>query len=77
MGSGMSIAPARRAALAVLKRVSERTALGPETLDAVLRAAGLDARDTALATRLAYGALQTIGTLDDAIDRCLDRPRAI
>jgi 16S rRNA (cytosine967-C5)-methyltransferase len=73
----MSIAPARRAALAVLKRVRERTAFGPETLDAVLRATGLDARDTALATRLAYGALQTIGTLDEAIDRCLDRPRAI
>jgi len=73
----MSVAPARRAALAVLKRVRERTAFGPETLDAVLRATGLDVRDTALATRLAYGALQTIGTLDEAIDRCLDRPRAI
>jgi 16S rRNA (cytosine967-C5)-methyltransferase len=73
----MSVAPARRAALAVLKRVRERTAFGPETLDAVLRASGLDPRDTAMATRLAYGTLQTLGTLDEAIDRCLDRPRAI
>lgn len=73
----MSVAPARRAALAVLKRVRERTAFGPETLDAVLRATGLDLRDTAMATRLAYGALQTLGTLDEAIDRVLDRPRAI
>lgn len=73
----MSIAPARRAALAVLKRVRERSAFGPETLDAVLRAAGLDARDTALATRLSYGALQTLGTLDEAIDRVLDRPGSL
>jgi 16S rRNA (cytosine967-C5)-methyltransferase len=73
----MSVAPARKAALSVLQRVRERTAFGPETLDAVLRATGLDLRDTALATRLAYGALQTLGTLDEAIDRVLDRPRAI
>jgi 16S rRNA (cytosine967-C5)-methyltransferase len=73
----VSVAPARRAALAVLKRVRERTAFGPETLDAVLRASGLDARDTALATRLAYGALQTLGTLDEAIDRLCDRPAAL
>jgi len=73
----MSVAPARRAALAVLKRVRERSAFGPETLDAVLRASGLDARDTALATRLAYGALQTMGTLDEAIDRVCDRPGSL
>jgi 16S rRNA (cytosine967-C5)-methyltransferase len=73
----MSVAPARKAALAVLKRVRERSAFGPETLDAVLRASGLDARDTALATRLAYGALQTMGTLDEAIDRFADRPAGL
>jgi 16S rRNA (cytosine967-C5)-methyltransferase len=73
----MSVAPARKAALAVLKRVRERSAFGPETLDAVLRAGGLDNRDTALATRLAYGALQTIGTLDEAIDRACDRPASL
>lgn len=73
----MSVAPARRAALAVLRRVREREAFGPETLDAVLRAAGLDTRDTALATRLTYGTLQTIGTLDEAIDRFLDHPAAL
>jgi len=73
----MSVAPARRAALAVLKRVRERSAFGPETLDAVLRASGLDARDTALATRLSYGALQTLGSLDEAIDRFRDRPGSL
>jgi 16S rRNA (cytosine967-C5)-methyltransferase len=30
-----------------------------------------------MATRLAYGALQTVGTLDEAIDRVTDRPAAI
>jgi 16S rRNA (cytosine967-C5)-methyltransferase len=73
----VSIAPARHAALAVLRRVREREAFGPETLDAVLRAAGLNARDTALATRLTYGTLQTLGTLDEAIDRFADRPAQI
>lgn len=70
----MSLAPARRAALAVLRRVRERDAFGPETLDVVLRAAGLGAADTALATRLTYGTLQTLGTLDEAIDRFVERP---
>jgi 16S rRNA (cytosine967-C5)-methyltransferase len=70
----VSVAPARRAALAVLKRVREREAFGAETLDTVIRASGLAPKDTALATRLAYGALETQGTLDAALDRFLTRP---
>lgn len=73
----MSVAPARQAALTVLHRVRERGAFGPETLDAVLRASGLSAQDTAFATRLTYGTLETQGTLDDAIDRFASRPDAI
>lgn len=73
----MSLAPARKAALACLRRVREREAFGAETLDAVLRAAGLSAGDTALATRIAYGALQTLGTLDEVIDRFLERPERV
>jgi len=73
----VSVAPARRAALRVLQRVRERGSFGPETLDAVLRASGLSARDTALATRLTYGVLQTLGTLDEAIDRFAERPGAL
>lgn len=73
----MSIAPARRAALQVLKRVREREAFGPETLDAVLSASGLSRADLALATRLTYGALQTTGVLDEAIDRLAAKPSAI
>jgi 16S rRNA (cytosine967-C5)-methyltransferase len=73
----MSLAPARRAALTVLHRVREREAFGPETLDVVLRAAGLSQQDSALATRLTYGTLETLGTLDEAIDRHLSRPDAV
>lgn len=73
----MTLTPARRTALSVLRRVREREAFGPETLDAVLRAGGLQAADTALATRLTYGTLQTLGTLDEAIDRFADRPERI
>jgi 16S rRNA (cytosine967-C5)-methyltransferase len=73
----VSITPARRAALIVLHRVRERGSFGPETLDAVLRASGLSPRDTALATRLTYGVLQTLGTLDEAIDRFARVPAAL
>ena len=73
----MTIAPARRVALQVLHRVRERGSFGPETLDAVLRASGLTPRDTALATRLTYGVLQTLGTLDEAIDRHARVPSAL
>jgi 16S rRNA (cytosine967-C5)-methyltransferase len=74
MDRSVSVAPARKAALTVLHRVREREAFGPETLDAVLRAAGLSAQDTALATRLTYGTLETLGTLDEAIDRFVTHP---
>ncbi|MDO8916006.1 MAG: transcription antitermination factor NusB [Coriobacteriia bacterium] len=73
----MSIAPARRAALQVLKRVREREAFGPETLDAVLTASGLSRADLALATRLTYGTLQTSGVLDEAIDRLATKSSGI
>jgi len=73
----MTIAPARRVALQVLHRVRERGSFGPETLDAVLRASGLSPRDTAMATRLTYGVLQTLGTLDEAIDLFARVPSAL
>jgi 16S rRNA (cytosine967-C5)-methyltransferase len=73
----MSLSPARRVAYRVVKRVREREAFGPQTLDAVLAAASLSHEDTALATRLTYGTLQTQGVLDEAIDRVTDKPGAI
>ena len=73
----MSVAPARRAALTVLQRVRQRSAFGPETLDTVLRSLDLGAADSALATRLAYGTLESIGTLDEALDRFITRPERV
>lgn len=74
-GRLVSVSPARMAALRALERVRTRVAYAPETLDAVLRQAGLSSADASLATRLTYGTLQTIGTLDETIDRHATRPR--
>ena len=51
----MAASPARRAAYEVVRRVREREAYGPQTVDAVLARAGLSPKDAALATRLARG----------------------
>jgi 16S rRNA (cytosine967-C5)-methyltransferase len=71
----VSVAVARRAALEVLKRVREREAFGHETLDSVLARANLNQTDQAFATRLAYGTLETLGVLDEVIDRNVSRPK--
>lgn len=74
----VSASAARTIALRVVTRVRTRRAWAHETLDAVLNAAqGLDTRDRALATRLAYGVIATSGTLDEALDRFVDRPNRI
>src|SRR5271163_141815 len=67
-----TIAPARRCAFAVLRRVFERGAYADEAFQAEARE--LDARDRALAMRLAYGAVQRRGTLDFLIERLAERP---
>ena len=68
----MSIAPARRAAYEVIRRVFEDEAYA----DRALRSAseGLDERDVALARRLAFGAVQRVRTLDHAIETLGKRP---
>lgn len=73
----MSPAPSRTAALRVLRRVRSRSAYAHEVLAAELRRARLSQDDAALATRLAYGTLAAEGTLDEAIDRFLDRPASV
>ena len=73
----MSLAPARLAAIEVVRRVRERAAFAPAVLDSVLAKRSLSAEDAALATRLAYGTLQAEGTLDEAIDRFAARPHDI
>ncbi len=66
-----AIAPARRCAFAVLRRVFEHGAYTDLALQA--EAAGLDRRDRALAMRLAYGAVQRKGTIDHLIGRLAER----
>ena len=68
----MSVAPARKAAYEVLRRVFEDDAYA----DRALRSAseGLDERDLALARRLAFGAVQRVRTLDHAIETLGKRP---
>ncbi len=69
-------APARRCAYAVVRRVFERGAYADHAFAAEAQAACLDARDRALAMRLAYGAVQRRGTLDHLIERLAERPVA-
>jgi 16S rRNA (cytosine967-C5)-methyltransferase len=67
-----AIAPARRCAFAVLRRVFEQGAYADLAFQS--EAAGLDRRDRALAMRLAYGAVQRRGTLDHLIEQLAERP---
>ncbi len=67
-----SPAKARVCAYAVLRRVFEQGAYADLALRAEARE--LDARDRALAMRLAYGAVQRKGTLDYLIERLTERP---
>ncbi|MFZ1155237.1 MAG: 16S rRNA (cytosine(967)-C(5))-methyltransferase RsmB [Solirubrobacteraceae bacterium] len=67
-----SIAPARRCAYAVVRRVFEQGAYADRALQSEARE--LDARDRALAMRLSYGAIQRRGTLDHLIEGLAGRP---
>lgn len=61
----MSASPARASAYAVLRRVFEQGAFADRALPGA--AAGLSARDRALATRLVYGTIQRRATLDHVL----------
>lgn len=67
----MSATSARSLARQVVSDVRERNAYSHEVLDSRMRSAGLAPSEAALATRLAYGTLQTQGTLDEALERYL------
>lgn len=58
---------ARLLARQVVSRVRERDAYAHETLDALLKRSELGPRDTAFATRLAYGTISARGTLDEIV----------
>jgi 16S rRNA (cytosine967-C5)-methyltransferase len=68
----VSVAPARRAAYEVVRRVFEEDAYADRALASAAR--GLDERDRALAQRLAYGTVQRVRTLDHAIETLGRRP---
>jgi 16S rRNA (cytosine967-C5)-methyltransferase len=70
------VSPARAVAYAVLRRVFEQDAWADRALHGEARRAGLDARDRALATQLAYGAVQRMATLDHVIATLARRPAA-
>ncbi|HXB14561.1 MAG TPA: 16S rRNA (cytosine(967)-C(5))-methyltransferase RsmB [Solirubrobacteraceae bacterium] len=67
-----AVAPARACAYRVLRRVFEDGAYAEKALQA--ESVSLDARDRALAMRLAYGAIQRAGTADFLIRRLAGRP---
>jgi len=66
VASRAAVSPARRAAFRVLLRVFEDGAYADRALRS--EASGLDARDHALAQRLAFGAVQRVRTLDHALE---------
>jgi len=70
------VSPARRVAAAVLRRVEQDGAYADRALAAEATRAGLDPRERAFATQLAYGAVQRRRTLDHLIAACAGRPVA-
>lgn len=69
-----AVSPARRVAAAVLRRVEEDGAYADRALAGEAERAGLDGREHAFATALAYGAVQRLRTLDHVIERLARRP---
>lgn len=69
-----SVSPARNVAATVLRRVERDGAYADRALAAAAARAGLDARERAFATQLAYGAIQRRRTLDHVIAACAGRP---
>ena len=65
---------AREVALEVVRRVADEGAYSSRVLPAALARSGLDERDRALATELAYGTLRHVPALDDAIGARAARP---
>jgi len=65
---------ARSVALDVVRRVCDEGAYSNLTLTRTLARSGLDERDTAFATELAYGTLRRLVFIDRALAPLLDRP---
>jgi 16S rRNA (cytosine967-C5)-methyltransferase len=67
---------ARLAAFELLRAVAEQDAYANLALPRILEARRLTGRDAAFATEIAYGTLRAVGTLDEILARCIDRPLA-
>jgi 16S rRNA (cytosine967-C5)-methyltransferase len=65
---------ARNAAYDLMRAVDERDAYANLLMPSLLRQRRLSGRDAALATELAYGTLRGLGTYDEIIAACSDRP---
>jgi 16S rRNA (cytosine967-C5)-methyltransferase len=68
------VSPARRCAFAVVRRTFEDGAYTDRALRGEAERAGLERRELAFATALAFGTVQRAGTLDHLIARLSDRP---
>ncbi len=66
--------PARLAALDVVRAVRERDAFAQELIASRIDASTLSSEDRAFATKLALGVVSCVGTLDEVIDRALNKP---
>ena len=64
----------RRAAFDTLRAVRVDDAYANLVLPGLLRDRGIEGRDAAFATELAYGTLRLSGTYDRVIEACVDRP---
>lgn len=74
--SVLTVSPGRAVAFAVVDRVFEDGAWADRALHGEARRAGLDGRDRALATQLAFGTVQRKATLDHVIELLAGRPPA-
>lgn len=68
------VSPARVAALEVVRAVRERDAFAQEVIAKRIDTSDLSPEDRAFATRLALGVVSAQGTLDDVINRALNKP---
>ncbi len=66
--------PARRAAFDLLRAVDSRDAYANLVLPGLLRERGITGRDAGFATELAYGTLRGLGTYDEILAACSNRP---
>lgn len=69
------LSSARGVATTVLHRVATDAAFATPTLDAEIRAAGLEPRDARLATQIVYGTLRMLPDIDARLDAQLARGR--